>query len=344
MGDGALVRVRPFLRRRGTRSVFIVTSTKIWSPWQRQMRSAVEDADLHTGVLLVRPGEEHKRLKTIEMLAEQLARRGAGRDTLLIAFGGGVIGDITGFLAATYMRGVDYLQIPTTLLAQVDSSVGGKTGVNLKAGKNLIGAFNPPHAVFADTQFLQTLPGRELRAGLYECIKAGILGDRKLFSMLESKRAEILARDTHALEDVIATSVRVKATVVMGDEHEHHARMMLNLGHTLGHAIEAATGYRQLLHGEAVAWGIRFATSIARERGVLAASDAERIDNLVLAYGSLPTFTAGDGRIVRLTYGDKKNLAGHRRFVLPIAIGKTQIVTDVTDKELLTALKQVRAR
>jgi 3-dehydroquinate synthase len=325
--------------------VFIVTSPKIWASWRRHVRSVVETADgVRAEVLLVRPGEEHKRLKTIEALANQLARRGAGRDTLLIAFGGGVIGDITGFLAAAYVRGVDYLQIPTTLLAQVDSSVGGKTGVNLKAGKNLIGAFNPPSAVFVDTQFLQTLPGRELRAGLYECIKAGILGDKKLFEMLETERAEILARDTRALEDVIATSIRVKAGIVTKDEHERGARMTLNLGHTLGHAIEAATGYRQLLHGEAVAWGIRLATHISRQRGLLAASDAERIDNIVLAYGSPPAFSAGNGRIVRLTYGDKKNLAGRRRFVLPITIGKTQIATDVTDKEMLAALKEVRAR
>ena len=344
IGDGALARLRPFLERRGRGAVFIVTSPKIWLPWRRQLLSAVDNSDSQARVLLVRPGEEHKRLKTIEALAEELARRGAGRDALLIAFGGGVIGDITGFLAATYVRGVDYLQIPTTLLAQVDSSVGGKTGVNLKGGKNLIGAFYPPRAVVADSQFLQTLPARELRAGLYECIKAGILGDKKLFALLENKRAEILARDTRALDDVIAASVRVKAAVVMKDEHERNARMTLNLGHTLGHAIEAATGYRQLLHGEAVAWGMRLATSIARKRGVLNVGDAARIDNLILDYGTLPDFTAGDGRIVRLTYGDKKNLAGQRRFVLPIAIGNTQIVTDVTDKEMLAALKEVRAR
>lgn len=308
------------------------------------MRSVVEDSDWRAEVLLVSPGEKHKRLRTIETLAEQLAHRGAGRDALLIAFGGGVVGDITGFLAATYVRGVDYVQIPTTLLAQVDSSVGGKTGVNLKAGKNLIGAFNPPRAVFVDTQFLQTLPARELRAGLYECIKAGILGDKKLFVMLENRRAEILSRDTRVLEGVITASIRVKAAVVMRDEHEHHARMALNLGHTLGHAIEAATGYRQLLHGEAVAWGMRLATSIARTRGALARRDAERIDELIVAYGSLPLFTADDRRIVRLTYGDKKNLAGQRRFVLPVAIGSTRVATDVADEEMLAALKEVRAQ
>ncbi|HWZ11636.1 MAG TPA: 3-dehydroquinate synthase [Acidobacteriaceae bacterium] len=341
IGDGAVARLTPLLRARGKTRVFIITSPKIWAPWQRQLRHAIQS---QAHVFMVQPGEKHKNLNTIQTLAEQLARGGAARDALLIAFGGGVIGDITGFLAATYMRGIDYLQIPTTLLAQVDSSVGGKTGVNLKAGKNLVGSFNPPRAVFADTQFLQTLPVRELRAGLYESIKAGILGDKKLFATLERFRPEILARDAHALSEITTASVRVKAKIVMQDEHERGVRMTLNLGHTLGHAIEAATRYRQLLHGEAVAWGLRLAAGIAQARGVLSQENATRIDNLILAYGPPPDFSASDSRIVRLTYGDKKNDTRGRRFILPTAIGKTIVATDVTDEEMLTAMKQLRTR
>lgn len=342
MGDGALARLQPFLRARKASTIFIITSPRIWAAWQQQFLRSAGDLATPPQIIAIPPGEKHKTLKTIEMLAEQLARRGATRDSLLIAFGGGVIGDITGFLAATFMRGIDYLQIPTTLLAQVDSSVGGKTGVNLKAGKNLIGSFNPPSMVIADTQLLQTLPMRELRAGLYESIKTGILGDRKLFSALEDHRAEILARDTHMLGEIALASVRVKANIVMRDEHERGARMALNLGHTLGHAIEAATHYRQLLHGEAVAWGMRFAVEIARARGILSQRDAVRIDELILAYGRLPAFSATDHRIVRLTQGDKKNLTGQRRFVLPVAIGRTILATDVADAEMLAALKRLR--
>ncbi len=341
IGEGAIARLQPLLRAHGKAPVFVITSPKIWALWQQQFRRAT-DSLAHA--LLVPPGEQHKNLGTVETLAEQLARSGATRDTLLIAFGGGVIGDVVGFLAATYMRGVDYVQVPTTLLAQVDSSVGGKTGVNLTAGKNLIGSFNPPRAVFADTQFLQTLSIREFRAGLYESIKAGILGDKKLFANLEKFRPEILARDTHALSKITTASVRVKAAIVMQDEHERGARMTLNLGHTLGHAIEAATHYRELLHGEAVAWGMRFATAIAEARGVISQKDSTRIDDLILAYGSLPRFSASDHRILRLTSSDKKNMTGQRRFILPVAIGETIVATDVTNTEMSAAMRRLRPR
>lgn len=341
IGDGAIDRLRPLLQDHGKAPVFIITSPKIWALWQRQFRRAT---GCPAPALMVPPGEQHKNLRTIEELAGQLARREATRDALLIAFGGGVIGDIAGFLAATYMRGVDYVQVPTTLLAQVDASVGGKTGVNLTAGKNLIGSFNPPRAVFADTQFLHTLPVRELRAGLYESIKAGVLGDKKLFADLERFQAELLARDTHVLSEITAASVRVKAAIVMQDEHEHGVRMTLNFGHTLGHAIEAATRYRELLHGEAVAWGMRFATAIAEARGVISQKDAARIDNLILAYGPLPRLSASERRILRLTSSDKKNVTNQRRFILPTAIGTTIVATDVTNTEMLTAMRKLRPR
>ena len=196
-------------------------------------------------------------------MAERLSRLGADRKAVLIALGGGVTGDVTGLLASLYMRGIDLVQIPTTVLAQVDSSVGGKTGVNLGAGKNLLGTFHHPRVVLIDPELLGTLPDRQFRAGLYEALKCGIIGDLDLFLRFEQKRPQILKRDPVELEGVIAQSVKLKAEVVSADEHEGGLRRVLNLGHTIGHALEAETGYRGLLHGEAVAWGIIAATNIA---------------------------------------------------------------------------------
>ena len=342
IGDGALSRL-PSVWRQQHGKIFIVTSPRIWRLWKKHLSTVLESSGKSVQVLTVPPGEKYKNLSTISRLAEQLAAARAARDSLLIAFGGGVIGDVTGFLAATFMRGIDYIQVPTTLLAQVDSSVGGKTGVNLRAGKNLIGSFYPPSAVIVDPHLLQTLPPRELRAGLYESIKAGILGDKQLFAMLERHGDLILARDSALLVKIISASIRVKAKIVVEDERERGARMMLNLGHTLGHAIEAATQYKQLLHGEAVAWGIRAATWISRTRGLLSETDASRIDRIILTYGPPRRFVASDRNIIRLTYVDKKASASQRRFILPVSIGKTIVSTDVSDAEMLAALQRVRA-
>jgi 3-dehydroquinate synthase len=276
-------------------------------------------------------------MSSVESLAQQLATAGADRDSLLLTFGGGVLGDITGFLAAIYMRGIRYVQIPTTLLAQVDSSIGGKTGVNLVAGKNLIGSFHHPQAVFADTDVLATLPPAQLRAGLQESIKAGIIYDAKLFRYMEQNADAILAGDPTALTRVVADSVRVKADVVSKDEKETGLRMILNFGHTIGHAIEAATNYKQLLHGEAIAWGSIAALNVATARETLSQEDSDRIANLILRYGPLPKFKATAAKLVALTSRDKKNRSGVRSFVLPTLIGKTEIVRDVTESELLAA-------
>jgi 3-dehydroquinate synthase len=282
-------------------------------------------------------------MSSVESLAQQLATAGADRDALLLAFGGGVLGDITGFLAAIYMRGIRYVQIPTTLLAQVDSSVGGKTGVNLLAGKNLIGSFHHPQAVFADTDVLATLPPAQLRAGLQESIKAGIIYDAKLFRYMEQNANAILASEPAALTRVVAASVRVKADVVSKDEKESGLRMILNFGHTIGHAIEAATNYKQLLHGEAIAWGSIAALSVAVARNTIAEKDANRIANLILRYGPLPKFKATAEKLVALTSRDKKNRSGVRSFVLPTLIGKTEIVRDVTESELVAATESMLA-
>ncbi len=241
------------------------------------------------------------------------------------------------------MRGIRYVQVPSTFLAQVDSSVGGKTGVNLLAGKNLIGSFNHPQAVLADTDLLRTLPPAQLRAGLQESIKAGIIYDAKLFTYLEKNAPAILAKkpSEKALTHVVTASVRVKADVVAQDEKESGLRMILNFGHTLGHAIEAATNYKQLLHGEAIAWGSIAALHVARSRGTITEKEAARITALILRYGPLSKFKATAAKLVALTYADKKNRSGKRAYVLPTAIGSTKIIHDITDTELTAAAESM---
>jgi 3-dehydroquinate synthase len=329
-------RLRSITGERGPH-VFVLTSPVIWSLWGKQLSSGFPKDQAPT-VLFLAPGERHKRLAGIERLATGLSTAGADRSSLLIAFGGGIVGDAGGFLAAIYMRGIPYIQVPTTLLAQVDSSVGGKTGVNLSTGKNLIGSFHHPLAVFADVDVLKTLPLRELRAGLFESIKAGIIRDPKLFHYLEQNQEKILACDPAALRRVVTASVAMKAEVVGIDERESGLRMILNFGHTLGHAIEAATGYKNLLHGEAIAWGMLAALHVSRSRHLLLEEDARRMERLIRAYGPLPRFRARIPDLLGVAGRDKKNKAGTRRFVLTTGIGKSVVVEDVTDAELTSAL------
>jgi 3-dehydroquinate synthase len=323
---------------------FVITSADIWALWSKPFLSSFKESPT---VLFHPSGERHKRMSSVESLAQQLATSGADRDSLLLAFGGGVIGDITGFLAAIYMRGIRYVQIPSTFLAQVDSSIGGKTGVNLLAGKNLIGSFHHPQAVLADTDLLRTLAPAQLRAGLQESIKAGIIYDVKLFRYMEQNADAILSTkrnaDTKALTRVVSASVRVKADVVSKDEKESGLRMILNLGHTIGHAIESATDYKQLLHGEAVGWGSIAALNIAVARKAIPQKDAARITNIILRYGPLSPFKSTAAKLVSLTAHDKKNRSGIRSFVLPTRIGTAQIVRDVTEAELLAATDSMLA-
>jgi 3-dehydroquinate synthase len=322
---------------KSARNAFILTSTAIWALWGKKFLASFPK-DQQPTVLFLPAGERYKRLNQIERLASELATAGADRSSLLIAFGGGIIGDLAGFLAAIYMRGIDYLQVPTTLLAQVDSSVGGKTGVNLASGKNLIGSFHHPRAVFADIDVLQTLPDRELRAGLFESVKAGIIRDTALFRFMEQNSVAILARDPAALERVIVASIRMKANVVAIDERESSLRMILNFGHTLGHAIEAATGYNRLLHGEAIAWGMLAALQIALARSTVAPDQAQRIERTILDYGPLPAFRTTPAKLLDAAGRDKKNRAGTRRFILPKDIGNAIVVEDVTEAELRSAI------
>ena len=322
--------------------LFVVTSPTIWALWHEAFLASFPEAQQPT-VLFLPAGESHKRLATVESLAQQLTLAGADRDSILLAFGGGIVGDVTGFLAAIYMRGIRYVGLPTTLLAQVDSSLGGKTGVNLLAGKNLIGAFHHPLAVFSDIDLLRTLPAAELRAGLQEAIKSAIIRDPALFRFMEKNADAILSGDPAALQKVVAACVKVKAEVVSKDEKESGLRMILNFGHTIGHAIEAATHYRKLLHGEAVAWGSIAALHLSLNRGCITPEDFARSANLILRYGPIPPFKvaatpqASAARLVALTSSDKKKRSGRRAFVLATGIGRTEVAYDVTDAELLAA-------
>lgn len=343
IGSGLLRTLFPRLRKLTNGKPFrpfIVTSPEIWGLWSKQVEASFSEPPT---VLFVPSGETNKRLASIETLAQQLATAGADRDSLLLALGGGVIGDITGFLAAIYMRGIPYIQLPTTLLAQVDSSIGGKTGVNLVAGKNLIGSFHHPLAVLADTDLLRTLPPAELRSGLQESVKAAIIRDAKLFRYLEQNADAVLAGDAAALTRVVTASVRVKADVVSQDELENGLRMILNFGHTIGHAIEAATKYKQLLHGQAVGWGSIAAAHLSLSRGAITQKQFDRIVGLILLYGPLPAFTAKAATLVALTAGDKKSRSGRRAFVLATGIGSTEVVYDVSGTQLLSATESMLA-
>ena len=343
-GSGLLGNLAPRIERVAgglPRRVFVLTSAPIWALWGHCLQQTFRDAPV---VLFLAPGEEHKTLKSVERLLRQMAQAGGDRGSLLVAFGGGIVGDVGGFLAAIYMRGIPYIQVPTTFLAQVDSSVGGKTGVNLPEGKNLVGSFHHPLAVFADIEVLGTLPDRELRAGLMESVKAGIIRDRALARFMEERADEVLGRDPKALEKVIAASIRMKAGVVNKDERESGLRMILNFGHTVGHALEQATGYKALLHGEAVGWGMVAALHIARERGTISSRQFGRLESLIHLYGPLPPLKLRAAKVVAATGSDKKNVGGVRRFVLPLGIGDAGVVEDVTPTELEAAVGYMLAR
>ena len=323
------------------RRVFVVTSPEIWALWGETLSASFAEPPI---TLFLAPGEKHKTLASVEKLLRQMISAGGDRGSLLIAFGGGIVGDVGGFVAAVFMRGIPYVQVPTTFLAQVDSSVGGKTGVNLPEGKNLVGSFHHPLAVFADIGVLGTLPDRELRAGLMESVKAGIIRDRALVRFLEEHVDDVLRRDPKALEKVIVASIRMKADVVNKDERESGLRMILNFGHTIGHAIEQATRYKVLLHGEAVAWGMVAALYLARQRGMITTRQAERMESLIYRYGPLPPLKLRAAKLVAATGADKKNVGGVRRFVLPVGIGDAGVVEDVTPAELEAASKFMLSR
>jgi len=271
---GVLQRVREYIPAR-TGKIFVVTTEDVWRLHGAALETQLSDHE--HAALFFAGGEKNKRISHVEALAEQMMEQGADRTSLVIGFGGGIVTDISGFLAAIFMRGIPVLQIPTTLLAQVDAATGGKTGVNLAIGKNLVGSFHQPQAVLIDPEVLVTLPEREYRAGLFEVVKCGIIRDRGLFDLLAQCWREVLALQPDVVDELIAGAVRIKAEVVTEDEREGDLRRILNFGHTVGHALEAETEYVRMLHGEAVAWGMLAATRLAELTGHLGGGAGLRI-------------------------------------------------------------------
>jgi 3-dehydroquinate synthase len=322
--------------------VFVVTSPNVRRHWGDKLERSLRAARVDYEFLEMHDGEPAKRLHTVEQLAGQLVEARADRKSLLAAFGGGVVGDSAGFLAAIFMRGLPVIQIPTTVVSQLDAAIGGKTGVNLRAGKNLIGAFHQPRIVLVDPELLQTLDEREFRSGLFEALKCGIIRDPALFEFMERNPRKILDRDLKAVERIIRDSVRVKAAVVSADEKESGLRRILNFGHTIGHALEAATNYSHFLHGEAVAWGMIAAAAIARDAGFCKARTAEQIRDLVLAYGPLPPVNCTVDEVLALLQSDKKTVAGAVHFVLPQKIGKVRISSEAPHSVVRAAVEMIR--
>jgi 3-dehydroquinate synthase len=320
----------------------VVTVPPVRRRWAKVLLKSLKASGTPAEVIEMPDGECAKRLSTLEKLAEKLVKLGADRDVTLIALGGGVAGDVTAFLASIYMRGVDVIQVPTTVLAQVDAAIGGKTGVDLLSGKNLLGTFHQPRAVLIDPAVLETLSSREYRAGLYESLKCGVIGDPGLFQLFEDHRGEILDRDAAVVEKVIADSVRLKARIVSADEREGSLRQVLNFGHTIGHALEAETRYTQLLHGEAVAWGMVAATHIALAVGKLNSVTAGRITNSIMGLGKLPRVKFDSANIVKRLRSDKKTRKGVVHFILPREIGKVEITTDVPGNIVRAAVEEIR--
>ncbi len=316
--------------------VFVVTTADVWALHGERVQAAL--GDRCAGTLFFPGGEERKRLAEVEALAEEMVRLGADRTSVVVAFGGGIVGDLGGFLAAIFMRGIPVIQVPTTLLAQVDAAIGGKAGANLAAGKNLIGSFHQPLAVLVDPDLLGTLPAREYRAGLYEVIKCGVIASVPLFERMAADAARVLAMDGPVVEEMIAESVRIKAEVVSADEREGGLRRILNFGHTIGHALEAETGYARLLHGEAVAFGMRAATYLARLTGHLDEGTARRILACIDAYGEIPALDdIRPENLVRRLASDKKTIQGRVHFVLPEAIGRVTVTAGIDEGQVREA-------
>ena len=299
-------------------------------------------AGLHWSSFLLDDGEAHKSFANVGLALDALATLGATRDACVIALGGGVVGDLAGFTAACWMRGIDFIQMPTTLLAMVDSSVGGKTGVNLPAGKNLAGAFHQPRAIVADIGTLDSLPDREYRAGIAEIIKGAAIGDTAFFAWLEQHAKGLSARDETALVHAIATKVRYKAGVVARDETEQGERALLNLGHTFGHALETAGRYTTLLHGEGVAVGMLLAARLSERLGMSTPADTLRLEQLLKEVGLPTTVPPGTDpeQLLALMRLDKKNTAGTLRLILWRGIGRAEIVSGVNEADVLAILQE----
>lgn len=320
----------------------LVSDSNVAALYLRPARESLEAAGYRVIEYVFPAGESHKTLQTAAGGLDVLLSARVERATPLVALGGGVVGDLTGFLAATLLRGVPFVQAPTTLLSAVDASVGGKVGVDHPTGKNLIGAFHQPRLVISDVATYQTLPNREMRCGLAECIKHGIIRDRDLFAFLIQHMAKIMACDVSLLTELVAWNVRIKAAVVREDPYEKGVRALLNLGHTFGHALEAVAGYSGLQHGEAVALGTIAACRLAYHRGQMTAEDVGQVVNLVDLAGLPTNLPSLD---IERTYAamgtDKKVAGGKLRFVLPRGIGNAEVVTGVDPQDVKHALKSL---
>lgn len=339
-GRGALGEAaKQVLRHADGGLVYLLSSPRVWRHWGSRIERVFRNVS--RAVILFDDKEAKKNLRTVEQIGRRLVRAGADRRAVLVAVGGGVVGDVAGFVAASYARGVGLVHIPTTLVAQVDSAIGGKTGVNLPEGKNLVGAFYPPRLVLADPEVLRTLPRREYRSGIYEIVKYGVIGDASLFGFLERRMGDLLGRKTAALDYAIARSAAQKAHVVSRDEHESGLREILNFGHTFAHALESVTRYRRYLHGEAVGMGMIAATKLAVAQNLLPPQAASRIVGVIASAGTLPPWPGvPPTRLASAMQADKKTRAGRLRFVLPERIGKVQCGIEADRSMLLQVLRE----
>ena len=321
-----------------SRKILIISNQEIANLYANKLLINLRKNKYIAEIFIIKAGETYKSIKTLCEIYDAAFEYGMERSSLMIALGGGIVGDITGFASATWLRGLDYIQIPTTLLSMVDSSVGGKTGVNHSKGKNLIGAFNQPKAVYIDLDTLKTLPSREFRAGMAEIIKYGVINDKELFEYLETKcnLTNIIKLENNSLINIIKRSVEIKSEIVSKDEQEKGIRAFLNYGHSFGHVIENLCGYGEYLHGEAISIGMRIAGEIALEKGLWREDENIRQNNLIKSYGlpiDIPNLNKSD--VLRILMGDKKVQEGKMRFILPNKIGKVGIYNDIVDDNFL---------
>lgn len=345
IGPGLLADAELITQKLAQRRVAVITNTTLAPLYLDSVAATLGSRGVDVVSIVLPDGEAHKNWETLNRIFDALLTHRCERGTTVIALGGGVIGDLAGFAAAVYLRGVPYIQIPTTLLAQVDSAVGGKTAINHPLGKNMIGAFYQPRAVIADTDTLRTLPDRELAAGIAEVIKYGLIRDPGLFEWLEQNIDRLTARDPEALAFVVERSCRNKAEIVERDEHEEGMRALLNFGHTFGHAIESGLGYGEWLHGEAVAAGMVLASRLSCRMGLIAGTDLRRVTALILRAG-LPVEapTLGVARYLELMGHDKKVQGGRPRFILLKAIGEAFIADEVPATDLAEVLNACAAK
>ena len=319
---------------------FVVATSNVWALHGGTMTGVSQEEPI-----ILPDGERYKNVATVMRIYDALIKASADRASCLIALGGGVVGDITGFAAATFLRGIPVVQVPTTLLAQIDSAIGGKTGVNHPLGKNLIGAFHAPSLVVADPSVLQTLPRREFRAGLYEVIKYGVIAEPGLLDQIHKSVTAIFNRQPEVVTPLVTASCRIKAQVVSADERESGLRRILNFGHTVGHALEAVTKYKQFRHGEAIGYGMLAALAIGVARGVTPKSLYEEVESLITQLGPLPSVADISTKDVIAAIGrDKKVVNGTLHFIAAAERGKTVELTDVTEKEIKAALKKIGLR